>query len=185
MNIFVKHTVLLLAIVLPALPALSQKYMTRTGRISFFSATPLENIEAINNEAAAVLDSKTGAVSFQVPVKSFRFEKRLMQDHFNEDYMESDTYPKASFSGQISGWEDIDFSKDGSYQVKAAGTLVIHGVSRTVTLPGTISLKEDVVTIYCKFGVKPADHKIRIPSLVSANIAEEIEVTVNTILKKI
>jgi len=184
MQRFIRHTILAAAVSALALTAGAQQYMTRTGRVTFFSTTPAEDIEAINNESAAVLDGKTGAVSFQVPIKSFKFERRLMQDHFNENYMESDTYPKASFTGGIRNPEAIRYTKDGVYEVQAAGTLTIHGVSKEVTIPGTMTVKDGTVTIYSQFMVRPADYKIRIPSVVAAKIAEEVKVTVNTILKE-
>jgi polyisoprenoid-binding protein YceI len=184
MILFVKQLLPLLIIAIMAIPAAAQKYITRTGKVTFFSSTPVENIEAVNNETAGVLDSKTGSVVFQVPIKSFKFEKRLMQDHFNENYMESDTYPKASFKGQIKEPGAIDFAKDGSYQIQAGGIFTIHGVSNTVTLPATLTVKNGTITVFSKFQIKPADYKIKIPSIVMANIAEVVDVTVNTILKK-
>jgi hypothetical protein len=183
---FFKHTIMVLAVMQFAFTATAQKYITRTGRITFFSATPAENIEAINNESAAALDAQTGAVSFQVPIRAFRFEKRLMEDHFNENYMESDKYPKASFSGTIRNNDAVRYTENGTYPAVAEGTLTIHGVARKVSIPGTITVDNDsgTVTLHCRFMVKPADHGIRIPAVVASKIAKEIEVTVNTILKK-
>jgi polyisoprenoid-binding protein YceI len=159
----------------------AQKFMTRTGKASFFSATPLENIEAFNNEVAGVMDSKTGEVVFQVPIKSFKFEKALMQEHFNENYMESNKYPKAEYKGKtdVSG---VNFSKDGTYNVKTAGKLTIHGVTKDVSLPGTVVVKGNTATINSKFIVKPADYNISIPKLMENKIARQIEVTVSSIL---
>lgn len=163
--------------------AFAQKYITRTGKISFFSSTPLENIEAFNNEVAGIMDAKTGDVVFQVPIKSFKFEKALMQEHFNENYMESDKYPKAEFKGKAD-MSGVNFSKDGSYNVKTNGALTIHGVTKNVTMPGTIVVKGNTVTVNSKFSVKTADYKINIPKLVEGKIAKEIEVAVNSILNQ-
>ena len=160
----------------------AQKYMTRTGKASFFSATPLENIEAFNNEVAGVMDAKTGDVVFQVPIKSFKFEKALMQEHFNENYMESDKYPKAEFKGKVADLSGVNFSKDGSYNVKTAGKLTIHGVTKDVSLPGTIVVKGNTAAINSKFNVKTADYNISIPKLMEGKIARQIEVTVSSIL---
>lgn len=165
-----------------ATSALAQKYMTRTGKVSFFSGTPLENIEAFNNETAAVMDAKSGDLVFQVPIKSFKFEKALMQEHFNENYMESDKYPKAEFKGKIADVSKVNFSKDGTYNVTTAGKLTIHGVTKDVSLPGTITVKGKEVTTTSKFKVKTSDYNISIPKLVEGKIAKEIEVTVNSIL---
>lgn len=162
----------------------AQKYITRTGKVTFFSATPMENIEAFNNETAAVLDASTGDFVFQVPIKSFRFEKALMQEHFNENYMESGKYPKAEYKGKITDLDKVNFNKNGTYNVTTKGKLTIHGVTRDVTLPATITVKDKAVTVNCDFKVKPQDHEIKIPGLVENKIAKEIEVTVNSILEK-
>src|ERR1043165_7970394 len=130
---------LVAGIVLISSSASAEKYMTRTGKITFFSATPLENIEAFNNEVAAVADASNGELVFQAPIKSFKFEKSMMQDHFNENYMESDKYPKADFKGRISNVGSVNFSKDGTYNVTANGKLTMHGVTRDITAPGTIT----------------------------------------------
>lgn len=167
-----------------AVNASAQKYMTRTGKVTFFSSTPLENIEAFNNEVSSVIDSKTGEMAFIVPIKSFKFEKALMQEHFNENYMESDKFPKADFKGKITNLEAVDFSKDGSYTVKATGKMTIHGVTRDISVPGTITVKGNTATVASKFNVQPSDYDIKIPGMVANKIAEQIEVTVNTILKQ-
>ena len=164
--------------------AYAQKYLTRTGKVTFFSSTPLENIEAINNEMACVLDAEKGALIFQVPIKSFKFEKALMEEHFNENYMESTKFPKAQYNGDISDLSKVNFSKDGSYNVTTTGTMKIHGVSKKLELPGTILVKGDKVTISCTFKIIPQDYDISIPGVVKDKIAKEIEVTVNSILQK-
>lgn len=164
--------------------AYAQKYMTRTGKVTFFSSTPLENIEAFNNETAAVLDAATGDFVFQAPIKSFRFEKALMQEHFNENYMESSKYPKAEYKGKISDLGNVNFTKNGTYNVTTKGKLTIHGVTNDVTLPGTVVVKDKTITINSDFKVVPQDYEIKIPGLVENKIAKEIEVTVNSILEK-
>jgi polyisoprenoid-binding protein YceI len=164
--------------------AYAQKYMTRTGKVSFFSATSMENIEAFNNEVASVLDAKSGDLVFQVPIKSFKFEKALMQEHFNENYMESDKYPKAEFKGKVTDISKVNFSKDGTYSVTTSGKMTMHGVTKDVTIPGTITVKGKDVTANSKFKVKTADYKISIPKVVEGKIAKEIEVTVNSILSQ-
>lgn len=177
----------LLTIALLALlsPAFAQKYMTRTGKVTFFSSTPVENIEAINNDAASVIDSKGGDVMFQVPIKSFRFEKQLMQEHFNENYMESDKFPKAEFRGKITNIGTVDFTKNGTYNVKATGKMTMHGVTRDVSAGGTITVKDGAVTVNAKFMIRPADYGIKIPTVVASKIADKIEVTVNNILSPV
>jgi polyisoprenoid-binding protein YceI len=162
----------------------AQKYMTRTGKVTFFSSTPVENIEAFNNEVASVVDAGSGDVVFQVPIKSFKFEKALMRDHFNENYMESDKFPKAEFKGKIAGMENVNFGKDGTYNVKTVGKLTIHGVTKDVSLPGTVTVKGNSITANSKFSVRTADYNIDIPKVVEGKIAKSIEVTVNSVLTK-
>lgn len=162
----------------------AQKYMTRTGKVSFYSATPIEKIEAVNNEMASALDGGTGEFVFQAPVKSFKFEKALMQEHFNENYMESDKYPKADYKGKITNMSAVNLSKDGTYNVSTSGKLTMHGVTQDVTVPGTVTVKGGSATVNSKFKVKPADYKINIPKLVEGKIAKELEITVNAVLAK-
>lgn len=176
-----KKLFLVAAISALVLPASAQKFMTRSGKVTFFSSTPIENIEAFNNEAAAAINSATGDVLFQVPIKSFKFEKQLMQEHFNESYMESDKFPKAEFKGKISG---VDLTKDGIYKTTVSGKMTIHGVTKDVQIPGTITVKAGELTLNAKFNVATADYKINIPSVAAGKVAKQIEVTVNTILKK-
>ena len=177
-----KTSSLLLACVFLTLSCFGQKYMTRTGKVSFFSGTPMENIEAINNEMASAMDASNGSLAFQVPIKSFRFEKSLMQEHFNENYMESDKYPKAEFKGKLVNPSAVNYTKDGKYNVAGTGQLTIHGVTRTVTMPAVVTVEGKNVTVTSTFKVKPADFGIKIPSVVAGKIAQEIEVTVNSIM---
>lgn len=177
-----KKTILSLTISAFALSASAQKLVTRSGKITFFSATAIENIEAINNEVAAAINTATGDVVFQVPIKSFKFDKQLMQEHFNESYLESDKYPKADFKGKINP-ADVG-TKDGTYKTTVTGKLSIHGVTHEVKLPGTIIVKSGEMTVNTVFSVLTADYKINIPSVAKGKIADKIEVTVNAIFKK-
>lgn len=179
-----KRILILACITLAAQSTFAQKYMTRTGRITFFSSTPMENIEAFNNEVAAIADAGSGELVFQAPIKSFKFEKALMQEHFNENYMESDKFPKAEFKGRIADISKVNFAKDGTYNVTAAGKLTMHGVTRDISVPGTVTVKGGDATINSKFKVRTADYGIKIPALVEGKIAKEIAVTVNTILQR-
>jgi hypothetical protein len=177
-----KKAILVSMLLFCAVNLFAEKYMTRTGKISFYSATPLENIEAFNNEVASIVDSKTGDCAFQVPIKSFKFDRALMQEHFNEEYLESDKYPRADYKGKITDISSVNFAKDGTYNVKTSGKLTIHGVTRDVTFPGTVTVKGKTITTSTKFHVKPQDYKVTIPKLVEGKIAREIEVTVNSIM---
>lgn len=162
----------------------AQRWMTRTGKVSFFSSTPIENIEAVNNEVAGAINTATGETGFIVPVKSFKFDKALMQEHFNESYMESDQYPKAVYQGKIADFSKVNFNKDGSYNVTTKGQLTIHGITKSVSIPGTIIVKNGTVSIYSKFNVAPADYGIKVPSVTASKIASSIAVTVDCMLKE-
>ena len=153
----------------------AQTYMTRTGKISF-SATAAhspEKIEGINNEVASIVDGKTGNIVFQVPVKSFKFERELMQEHFHENYMESDKYPKSEFKGAISNSGSVNFTKDGTYNVSVAGKLTMHGVTNEVNVPGTIIVKGNKLLLKAKFSARLQDYKIAVPSVVADKIGKE------------
>ncbi len=157
----------------------AQKYFTKNGNISFFSKTNMENIKADNNQVTSVLNVPTGELQFSVLIKSFHFEKALMEEHFNENYLESDKYPKSSFKGNITDISKVNFAKDGSYPVSVSGDLTIHGVTNKVTATGNISIKAGSITATSKFIVALADYKVSIPKLVTANISKTIEITVN------
>jgi hypothetical protein len=154
-------------------------YMTRSGQISFFSKTPMENIEGTNNEVTSMLDAGKGDLVFAVLIKSFRFEKALMEEHFNENYMESTTYPKATFQGKIMNASTINFTKDGSYPATVEGDLTMHGVKQRQTASGTISVSKGKISAVSTFTIKLADYKIERPSLVADKISETIEIRVN------
>ena len=155
-----------------------QKVFTKTGEISFFSSTPMEDIKAVSNSASTVLDLDNGNIQWAVLIKSFEFEKSLMQEHFNENYMESSKYPKAIFKGKISNIENIDLSTDGEYLVDLIGILEIHGVENNLTTSAKLIVKESSLTAFCEMRVKVADYAIEIPSLVKDNIAKEIEIKI-------
>lgn len=165
--------------------SVAQRYITKSGHIKFFSSTPLENIEAHNRTVQMALDSKSGDVVFKVLMKSFQFEKALMQEHFNENFVESHKYPNSTFQGNVIDIDKVDFSKPGKYDVQVKGTLTIHGVSNEINKPGVITVKDDGVHAEAEFLIAPADYNIEIPAPVRKNIAKEIEVTVDCDLKKL
>ena len=171
---------LLLIILLPGLfsSADAQKYITRDGYISFFSSTPLEDIKADNNQVASVFDITTGEIAFQVLINSFRFEKALMQEHFNENYMESEKYPRSTFTGKITNINSVDFTKNGKYDVTVEGDLTMRDVKKRVTAKGTVEVTSGSVIADSKFSVSPEEYGVKIPSVVRNNIAKIIEVTV-------
>ncbi len=179
-----KKIILIAALVASANGVFAQTYMTRTAKISFNATSPKspEKIEAVNNEAASILNSKTGDFVFQLPIKSFKFERELMQQHFNENYMESDKFPKSDFKGKLSDMNSVNLAKDGTYNVTVAGKLTIHGATKDVSVPGTVTVKGKEVTAKAKFNVKLADYNIVIPGVVSDKLAKEAIITIDAAL---
>jgi polyisoprenoid-binding protein YceI len=157
----------------------AQKFYTKNGLVSFYSKAPVEDIQADNNEVLSVINTATGDVQFSLLNTGFHFKKALMEEHFNEDYMESDKYPKSTFKGKITNLSEVNFTKDGTYNVTVAGDLTMHGVTNKVTATGTITIKGGAISATSKFKIQLADYKITIPSVVKNNIAETIEITVS------
>jgi polyisoprenoid-binding protein YceI len=157
----------------------AQKYFTKNGSISFFSKTNMEDIKADNNQVMSVLNAGNGQLQFSLLVKSFHFDKALMEEHFNENYLESDKYPKSTFTGTITDITKVNFAKEGVYTVSVTGDLNIHGVSKTTTTAGTVTVKAGNVSVHSKFIVKLSDYSISVPKLVKDNISQNQEVTVS------
>jgi len=132
-----KNISILIIALLVTSTVFGQNYVTKTGHIKFYSETPIETIEAHNHVVNSALKPSTGDFVFKVLVKSFEFEKALMQEHFNENYMESDEFPNAIFKGKVVNASDIDFANDGSYDAAIEGDLTIHGVTKAVEEKGT------------------------------------------------
>ncbi len=173
-----KTTLLMIALVVTSFTAFGQKYFTKTASVQFFSATAMENIEAKTNQTTSIIDFATGEVVFKMLIKTFQFEKALMQEHFNEKYLESEKYPDATFKGKIDNVAGVNLSKDGEYKVNVTGDLTIHGVTKSYTTTGVITVAGDKVSVKAKFPVIVADHGVKIPGAVKDNIAETVDVTV-------
>ncbi|MCB0754016.1 MAG: YceI family protein [Flavobacteriales bacterium] len=149
-------------------------YKADSSEIRFFSSTPIENIEATNSTSTSLLNLARNEVSFRVPISGFVFDKSLMQEHFNENYMEAEKFPYATFKGKLS--DTLDLCKDTVYHISATGLMNIHGVDQANTYNGIIQSNDGKATLTCEFKVALADHNIKVPSVVFANIAKEIEV---------
>jgi len=160
----------------------AQIYISDQNTISFFSDAPLEDIEAKNEKVAGYINLKTGEIKCHVPIKGFVFEKALMQQHFNEQYMESDKYPYAIFIGKFKDAKKLLNKENGNYQI--IGDITIHGVKKPFEETVQVFFVENNLLGKTKFEVKVADHNIKIPKLVIKNIAEIIEVTVSLNLKQ-
>jgi hypothetical protein len=161
----------------------AQKYMTKNGMIRFYSEAPAENIEAINKQVNSALDIGTGDFVFRVLMKAFEFEKALMQEHFNENYVESHKHPNASFTGKITNFQSIDFAKDGTYEADIEGDLTIKGITKKINEKGSFEVKDSAIRGKSVFMVTLSDFDIKIPRAVVSNIAEKIEVTVDVSLQ--
>ena len=155
-------------------------YFTKNGTISFFSSTPIENIDAKNTSVASKINAQTGDLEFQLLIKGFQFKKASMQQHFNDkDYMDSDNFPKSTFKGKITDIGKVNFKKDGSYPVTVEGDLSIHGVTKKVTSTGTITVAGEKVKAVAAFIIKLKDYNVNVPSIVSKKVAESVEIKVD------
>ncbi len=153
-------------------------YQTKSAKVKFFSATTVENIEAVNNQVNAKL-STNGQMVFILAIRGFVFKNALMQEHFNENYMESDKFPKANFFGNITNINTVNFSKDGSYPVSVNGDMEIHGVKQKVNATGTIDIKNGKIAAKSIFKITITNFGIK-GSYIGDKIAKEIEITVQS-----
>ena len=173
MKIIIK---LLLVSLLISSKSFGQMYATQTGETSFFSETPVENIVAVNKTVGAIINTTTNEIAVSMKMTAFEFPNKLMQEHFNENYMESEKYPTGTFKGKIV--ELIDYTKNGTYDVTAKGQLTIHGVTLPRDLKGKLTVENQKISLISNFEVKLVDHKIDIPKIVFAKIAEIISVKI-------
>jgi hypothetical protein len=155
------------------------KYFTKTGKIGFYSKAPMEDIEAKNKTVAAILDTKSGALQFSALMKGFEFEKALMQEHFNDNYVESNKYPKAEFKGSVTNNSAIKYAKDGTYPARVKGKLTIHGVTRDVETNGTIKVNGGKIDASSVFNILLSDYKVSIPAVVKDKISNNIRISVD------
>lgn len=154
-----------------------EKFISKNSYISFYSSTPLEDILGESNEAVSILNAETGEVAFQALMTTFHFKKALMEEHFNENFIESDKYPKSKFNGKIENFNK-DMLKSPVTNISVTGQLSVHGVEKTITVPGTLGLENGKLVGTSKFMVVPEDYGIAIPSLVRDKIGKQMEVTV-------
>lgn len=161
------------------------KYMTRTGSAHFVADGIIkDDVQARSNTVTAVLDASTGQVQARIPVNSFVFRKALMQEHFNENYLESHRFPNASFKGQIQGWNDQMLQKSGPQKkIRFVGTLEVHGVARDINEAGLLEVSNGIIHLETDFKLVVADYGIKVPALVRDKIAKEAEVHVQANLK--
>jgi hypothetical protein len=157
--------------------AFSQIYNCTNGNISFFQETPVENIDARSTRLLSILNTDNNMIAYKVNMTSFVFEKSLMQDHFNENYVESGKYPTAVFRGVIN--EKIDWTKDGTYPITSTGDMTMHGVTKRITEKGTLVIKNGNININNFFTIKFTDYGVEIPNLLIKQLSDIVEVTIN------
>lgn len=175
-----KKIILIIVIVTYSIISFSQNvYFTKKATVDFFSSTPIEDIKAKSNDAISILKTENKEISFGVTIKSFTFENSLMQEHFNENYMESDKFPSAKFKGTISDVTNVNFKEDGTYPVKLLGTITIHGVKKDIEPKAVFIIKDGKISAKSIIKLKPNDFNIEIPSIVNDKIAKELSVTIN------
>lgn len=175
-----RQIILMSMILLSTMAVFSQKrYFTKTGNIVFSATTMLEDVDAVNKSVVSIFDASTGQMEFSVYIKSFEFKRSLMQDHFNENYMESDKYPRALFKGKIININLVDFKKNGSYTVIVKGSLDMHGVKRDVDATGTMKVAGESVIADAAFSILLSDYNISVPSLVKDKVAKTVNIKVN------
>lgn len=163
------------------IPVFGQIYIADSCRITFFSATNMEDIEADNTISKPIMSIATGDIQVSISNEDFAFKSRLMQEHFNEDYMESPKYPHDVFKGKVN--EKVDYSKDGVNEVTVTGALDMHGVTKTITIPGAITIKGGLIFLIAKFDVKMADYNIKVPSVLGSNLSDHVTVTLTATMK--
>ncbi len=158
----------------------AQKMTAERTFVSFFSKASIEDIKGENTKAMSIFNSETMDIVFSIPIKEFEFDKALMKEHFNEKYLESEKFPKATFAGKVSG-----FSKETSVEqaATAKGKMTIHGVSREIEVPGVITMEGGRLVVKAVFKIKLADYEVKIPRLLWKNIAEEVEVKIDFVYK--
>ena len=152
-------------------------FSTKTGQVKFNASTPLEQVAAVNNQVDSKMIDKTGQIVFSVLIKSFRFDNQLMEDHFNENYLESSKFPKSDFKGFITNISTIDFSREGKYPVSLEGSLTIHGVSQKISAAGILTIIGGKPVITGSFKIKIKDYGIT-GSYIGEKIASEVEITI-------
>lgn len=180
-----RGTVMIISLLLTLAGAQAQQYYSKTGKITFTSKASLETIEATNSSANIIVDPATGNVEVAVLIKGFRFEKALMQEHFNENYLESHKYPKAIFKGTLANHKAIHFEKDGTYTAEINGNITMHGVTKPFATHGTVVVRSGRVNVTSAFDIAIADYNIEIPKVVRDNIAKTVNVHVSADLQKL
>ncbi len=178
---FLNYSILSIIILMVNVGFGQEIYQTTSAKLEFYSEAPIEAIQAESKNGISVINLESRAIAFQVKINTFQFEKALMQEHFNENYMESEKFQTASFKGEM---RNLDISNNKEQEIVLKGTLTIHGVTRKVEIPANIQIKNNQVKLNTTFVVACKDHDIKIPKLLWKNIAETIQVQLNANYQK-
>ena len=144
------------------LSSTAQKFITKTGVIEINSRTPVYTIKGVNNKVASILDTEIGEVFASTLIRSFQFEEALVEERFNENYLEPDKYPNSTFQGKITDYKKIDFSKNGSYDITIEGKLTIHGVTNYIKERGKLIIKDGIITTNTEVTISLKAFKIKV-----------------------
>ncbi len=180
-----KNLIVTTLAVFVSMTCFGQKYYTKNAQVNFDATSPSspERVEGINRTAICVVDTKEGKIQFSVLMKGFAFERALMEEHFNENYVESTKFPKAEFKGEIKDNDDINYSKDGTYAVKVKGKLTMHGESNDVDTEAKIIIQNGKISAIADFSVKLSDYKISIPGLVADKVSKTAKIKISCSLE--
>jgi polyisoprenoid-binding protein YceI len=170
----ISKILLVLSLLLTVSFAQAQLMNCAIGEMSFYSKTPLENISAVNKKVIGTISTTNNGIAIRALMKDFDFPNELMEEHFNENYVESEKFPKATFAGKIN--EIVDYAKAGSYKISATGKLEIHGVSKPRTINGMLTVNKDgSAMLVCDFQVVLEDHDVKRPEVVLMKIADKMD----------
>jgi polyisoprenoid-binding protein YceI len=151
-----------------------ERFLTKNGAITFFSSTIMADIKADNNQVLSIIDASNGKMAISILMKSFMFKKALMQEHFNENYVESDLFPKATFKGEILNFETL---KDIETKLEVKGSITIHGKRKEIIIPASFTRSENTIFVKGEFNLLLSDYNIKIPNVVAKKISKEIKVS--------
>ena len=162
-----------------------EKYFSKTATVMFHSDSKMEKIEGTNSKASTVIDATSGKMEFAVLVNAFQFDKSLMQEHFNENYLESTKYPKATFKGSIENNAAVKYTTNGTYKINVKGDLTVHGVTKQVNFPAELKIDDKGIHAFSKFSILCSDYNVSIPALVKDKLSNKIDITINSDYQKL
>ena len=177
-----KKILFLVAVIATCTATAQSRYFTKTGKVTFDATTPTspEKIRASNDNAVSVIDAGTGAMEFMISMTAFNFEKALMGEHFHENYVESEKYPKCNFKGTVTNIKEVDLNKDGNYPVNVKGMMTLHGVTKEVTATGTLTTKGGAITAgKSDFKIQLSDFNVTIPGVVTDKVSKDARIKVD------